>query len=402
MFKTIRHRLFAVLAGLTVLICVCYTALALVIAYVTEDMLIDRLLEREAGAIATQFARHQHIVTPAGAFATVYDTRDALPPAVRDKLTAGSRRAEIFTATGQHYHLRVLQLSPTRQVFLLADVAPLLVVSKVFADAGGVLLSVALGLLGLALLLAWLLTKRIVRPLQDLAAEVRAVTGGGAIVLSAAGRPDEIGYLADRLGAAISELQAALARESDFTRDVSHELRTPLTVMRNAVGNVPVSADGVAQLRAGIADMGAAIDVLFALARAEHVATGLFDLRGAIEDSLLRLAEAEHRDDDWLTLHLPERIAVRGNVHLATLLLNNCLGNALFHGGPQCRLHIAMADGVLRVVNTIEAGSPATTQGFMHGQNLLERMAAAMGWRIAFHGGAAAYTVEIVPASAPP
>lgn len=404
MSRSIRRRLFAALAGLTVLICVCYTALALVIAYVTEDMLIDRLLEREASAIATQYKQHRQIGQAANGLVAVYGAFDALPSPVRERVEAGDKRAEIFTRTGQHYHLRVLQLSPTRQVWLLADVAPLLVVSKVIKDVGGVLLFVALGLIGLALLLAWLLSRKIVRPLQVLAAEVRDVKGGEAIVLSAAGRSDEIGYLADRLGAAITELQAALAREHDFTRDVSHELRTPLTVMRNALGNSSLCADGVAQLRAGVADMGAAIDVLFALARAEHVETSVFDLRGAVEESLLRLVDAgdkaAERADHWLTLDLPERMLVCGNTHLTTLLLNNCLGNALFHGGPQCRLHIAMAGQVLQVKNTIAAGSQAIPQGFLHGQNLLKRMAGAMGWRIAFEGDAACYTVEIVAVGA--
>jgi len=54
MSRSIRRQLFAALAGFTVLLCLCYTGLALVIAYVTEDMLVQRLLEREA---ALHFAR---------------------------------------------------------------------------------------------------------------------------------------------------------------------------------------------------------------------------------------------------------------------------------------------------------------------------------------------------------
>ncbi|MDB5791016.1 MAG: hypothetical protein JWQ80_1040 [Massilia sp.] len=58
MFRSIRHGLFAALAGFTVLICVCYAGLALVISYVTEDMLVERLLEREAAAMTAHFRRH--------------------------------------------------------------------------------------------------------------------------------------------------------------------------------------------------------------------------------------------------------------------------------------------------------------------------------------------------------
>ena len=58
MSKSIRQRLFAALAGFTVLLCLCYTGLALVIAYVTEDMLVQRLLEREAAVVSQHLRQH--------------------------------------------------------------------------------------------------------------------------------------------------------------------------------------------------------------------------------------------------------------------------------------------------------------------------------------------------------
>ena len=404
MFSSIRHGLFAALAGFTVLICICYTGLALIIAYVTEDMLVERLLQREAAAIGAHYDLHGRIKTPADELIRVYAAVDALPPAVRPRALEGAQRAEIFTGTGQHYHLRTLDLGagPTaRQVWLLADVAPLLVVSKLIQDVGGVLIFVALGLVGLALLLAWLLARRLVLPLQTLAHEVRQVGPGSQVVLGARGRRDEIGYLAERLGATFEELHAALAREHAFARDVSHELRTPLTVMKNTLagGHAP-GAHEVVQLRAGIAEMSATVDVLFALARAERLPRETFDLRGCIEDSLLRLLEGHSVGEDRLVLDLPERLTVIGNRHLALLLLNNCLGNALFHGAPGTRLHLSFTGGVLRIANTVDAGRIGQVQGFLHGQNLLKRIAAAMDWTLDFEAGGAAYRVDIAPTRA--
>jgi heavy metal sensor kinase len=43
---------------------------------------------------------------------------------------------------------------------------------------------------------------------------------------------DEIGRLARTLNALIARLEAAFARQRQFTADASHELRTPLTIMR--------------------------------------------------------------------------------------------------------------------------------------------------------------------------
>jgi HAMP domain-containing protein len=276
--RSIRHGLFAALAGFTVLICVCYTGLALVISYVTEDMLIDRLLKREAAAMTAHFRLHGDIRPAADEIIRAYRSVEALPPIVREQVVAGRGRAEIFTDTGQHYHLRSLDLpaqSGPQRIYLLADVRPLLVVTKLFQDVGGVLIAVALGLIALALLLAYLLSKRLVSPLQVLANEVRGLSQKSTIELSARHRPDEIGYLAKKLGTTIAELHSSLNREHAFTRDVSHELRTPLTVMNNIVALAQARAldtDDVAQLQAGLDEIGTTIDVLFALARAEHIA----------------------------------------------------------------------------------------------------------------------------------
>lgn len=402
MFSSIRHGLFAALAGFTVLICVCYTGLALVIAYVTEDMLVDRLLDREAAAMAAHFRLHGGLRPSTSDLIRAHRDPGTLPPAVRAQLDAGRLRAEVFTDTGQHYHFRTFDLEEAgglQRIYLVADVAPLLVVSQLMRDVGGVLAFVALLLIGLALLLAYLLSRRLVLPLQVLAHEVRNLKPGAPIHLAAQQRLDEIGYLADKLGSTFNELHAALAREHAFTRDVGHELRTPLTVIRNTLGQAasrPLDKRDVAQLQAGLDEMGNTIDVLFALARAEHIGSEVFDLRGCIEDSLLRLLDGGV-DEQRLSLDLPDRLEVSGNRHLAALLLNNCVGNALFHGGPACRLRLAFADGVLAVSNTIDPGVQATTQGFQHGHNLLRRIAQAMRWELGFHAEGGAYRVTIVP-----
>ncbi|WP_426070342.1 sensor histidine kinase [Janthinobacterium sp. DSP2-3-3] len=402
MAKSIRRRLFAALAGFTVLLCLCYTGLALVIAYVTEDMLVQRLLEREAAAVSMRLRQHGKL-TPSGSdLITVYGSYLALPQAVREKMPASAPRAEVFTTTGQHYHVLALDLvaaGQSRRAYLLADVAPVLVVSRLVPQVGGVVLGVALALIGLALLLAYWLARRLVQPLQRLAQEARQLAPGSAVHFSERDRPDEIGFLARRLETTFADLQAVLQREQSFARDVSHELRTPLTLMHNTLalaGAQPLGVQERAQLEQGVDDMRATIEVLFALARAEQLPGELVELRGCIEQCLLRLLDDFAWDADLLTLALPERLDVAGNGQLVMLLINNCLANALFHGGADCRLSITFAQGCLSIVNTLRAGQPRRVQGFAHGQNLLLRLAQAMRWEIAFHPGATQYRVAIM------
>ncbi len=390
--KSIRTGLFAALAGFTVLLCLCYTGLAVVIAYVTEDMLVERLLVREAAAVE----RLGVLARPGSDLITVHTSRATLPAAVQAATSPQQLRAEVF-ASGAHYHLMARDVPGHGRVYLLADVTPVLVVSKVVQDVGGVLIFVALALVGLALLLAWLLARRLVRPLQTLALEARGLAPGGVAHFSASARPDEIGELAARLETSFNALQAALRREHDFTRDVGHELRTPLTVMNNTLALAsarPLQGSDIAQLQAGVDELRATIDVLFALARAQHIGPSAFDLRACIEQSLLRLPDV---DALHLTIDLLERLPVAGNQHLVNLLVSNCIGNALFHGGPGCRLAITWRDGQLAIANTVDALHPGEVQGFAHGQNLLARVAAAMDWHIAFYRIDAGYRVEIAP-----
>ncbi|MGX9696861.1 sensor histidine kinase [Janthinobacterium lividum] len=407
MSKSIRQRLFAALAGFAVLLCLCYTGLALVIAYVTEDMLVQRLLEREAAAVSMRWQQHGKL-TPSGSdLITVYGSYLDLPQAVRAQVPQSAPRGEVFTTTGQHYHVLALDVlaggKPAR-CYLLADVAPVLVVSRLAREVGGVVLGVALALIALALLLAYWLARRIVLPLQRLAQEARQLVPGSAFHFSERDRPDEIGFLARRLETTFAELQSVLRREQAFTRDVSHELRTPLTLMHNtlALANAqPLGGQEQAQLRQSTDEMRATIDVLFALARAEQLSGVVVELRGCIEQCLLRLLDEHRWDASLLTLDLPERLEVLGNPQLLMLLINNCLANALFHGGPDCRISIAFAQGRLNIVNTVQAGHPRRIHGFAHGQNLLLRLAKAMQWNIVFHPGATQYRVAILPVQAP-
>ena len=94
---------------------------------------------------------------------------------------------------------------------------------------------------------------------------------------------------------------------------------------------------------------------------------------------------------------MPERLPVRGHRQLINLLLNKCLANALFHGGPACQLTISFEKNCVSIHNTVPAGQALRVQGFSHGQLLLARLAQVMPWGIRFYPGTADYRVDIIP-----
>jgi signal transduction histidine kinase len=85
----------------------------------------------------------------------------------------------------------------------------------------------------LAVVLGWLLARRVMAPVIRLARQVRHRDQllGLAPPLAPDYAVDEVGQLAVAFDATLGRLRQALTRERLFTSDVSHELRTPLMVL---------------------------------------------------------------------------------------------------------------------------------------------------------------------------
>ena len=92
------------------------------------------------------------------------------------------------------------------------------------------------GVLGLlvAAMLAWYLSRRIVRPILQLSDSVDAVAAGRYDV-AVPNAPGELGHLSERIGEMALRLSEVEEMERNFLMSVSHELRTPLTAIRGHV-----------------------------------------------------------------------------------------------------------------------------------------------------------------------
>ncbi len=106
-----------------------------------------------------------------------------------------------------------------------------------FAIAG------ALGLL-VACVLAFYLSRRLVRPVLALSRAADEIAGGNYDVDVPRRAAGEIGHLADRFGEMAERLAEAERRERNFLMSVSHELRTPLTAIR---GHVSALREGLVE-----------------------------------------------------------------------------------------------------------------------------------------------------------
>lgn len=97
----------------------------------------------------------------------------------------------------------------------------------------------------LAMLMAWLLSRRFVRPLILMEKHSNALIEGDYSAKLALNQNDEIGYLAhtlDVLARRLDDLEhqrlAYDTMRNEFFADISHELRTPITVLRGLIEGV--------------------------------------------------------------------------------------------------------------------------------------------------------------------
>jgi signal transduction histidine kinase len=117
-------------------------------------------------------------------------------------------------------HLGLLMLRPTSSI------------SAAWRPYLGDLLLAALGGVGLAALLSFLLARSIVRPISRIAAATRALAADESHQPLAPEGTSELASLAEAFNQMTSQLEASRDAERAFLLSVSHELKTPLTAIR--------------------------------------------------------------------------------------------------------------------------------------------------------------------------
>jgi len=211
----------------------------------------------------------------------------------------------------------------------------------------------------------WLLAGRALRPLRDITATARRVSGanlGERIGLS--GPADELKELADTFDGMLGRLDAAFASQRHFVANASHELRTPLTIMRTevdvALGDPRASIGELREMGEAVRDTvdrcERLIGSLLLLARSEG-ATGRaerVDLAALVGDCITDL-RARARDARIEVHDSLEPAWTRGEPGLLERLIANLLDNGIRHNGEGGELEVGVrvSDGwaVLEVAN---------------------------------------------------
>jgi len=280
------------------------------------------------------------------------DTAD-IPPLLRDPpLETGTMRTIEATVNGRPT-LVVAARSPGGDEYYSFFSMTQLRDSR--AELARIALAVWLLVVLAASAIAWWLSRRILRPVADVAATAEAIASGdlGARLPDSVG--DELGalsvsfnHMADEVERVVERLEAAAERERRFTADVAHELRTPLTgmsasaaILREQLTELPdkirrpagILVDDVSRMR----------DLVLELLELARLDAG--EEAPRIEPLRLRAAVASvvrtDGEDRAFTIDVPADVVVLADPTRLRRILSNLVTNAVRHG--QGEVHVTSA-----------------------------------------------------------
>lgn len=232
-------------------------------------------------------------------------------------------------------------------------------------------------------LLAMIIVRRSLRPLERMADTARSIVAGGLNQrVSHTSDRTEVGRLGMALNEMLSELEAAFAartasqeRLKQFVSDASHELRTPLTSMRGYAELLrrgdQLEPDAILTAARRIEDeaarMGVLVDDLLLLARLDQgpaLQRNRVDLEGLVADATAdaRVADQSRR----VSARVLAPLVIDGDELRLRQVLGNIIRNALVHtpaGTPiEVMLRAEPGHAVIEVVDRGPGIAPADAE----------------------------------------
>ncbi|SHM61873.1 sensor histidine kinase [Phytopseudomonas punonensis] len=399
-----RRRILIAFATMTILVSGVFSLSIVAIVHLIEEHLVSEELALELGVVVQQDLKSgqaPRLDSRTRFFASNYP-QYAIPQRYADlpegfsEQLEGERAFYIFTEiiNGDRYLLVQEQSDFEKREQVLFNVV-----------LAGFLLSV----LG-ALVLGWLMSERVMRPVSKLANQVRH--RDQLLPLAPALAPeypdDEVGQLAAAFDSTLGRLRQSLERERLFTSDVSHELRTPLMVIASScellsqVDLEPTQRKQVQRIERASAEMQDLVQTFLQLARVKGNET-LF----AGSASLQQIADEQV--ETWAPLMREKGLdfqvdvqALHEGVYNPTLLrtvMANLLRNAL-HYTESGFVKLTLQQNGFRVEDSgvgipeqhhehifdpFVRGEQARGEGLGLGLSLVKRICAHQGWQISVH-----------------
>jgi signal transduction histidine kinase len=361
----LRSRLFQAI-GVVVLICV---ALTIGLGAVLTRHAVERATLRDLANQADLIAAAQRISVSGNTnlpklrseYFNGHDERAVrtpriLPVSAQQRLAQGKAVQGTLTYRGTSYYFAARSVNPGKLVLLRPTStagslwSPYVSRLLIAAAAGGLLAALA----------AFLLARRISRPVDRISAAARSLTRGTHPEPVPVEGAAEIATLAVAFNDLAAQLRQAQEAERNFLLSVSHELKTPLTAIR---GYAEAVEDGAVEPREAAATVAAEarrlerlVHDLLDLARMNRTDFSVhnteIDLAEVAEDVVRRYQQPAESFGVVLHAVADSPAPAIGDADRVLQVVSNLVENALRLTPPGGEVRVVAASGVLRVEDT--------------------------------------------------
>src|SRR5438067_2439703 len=282
--------------------------------------------------------------------------RSDLPAQAQERLAHNHRVQGTMTFGGAPYYFAARLVNPGTLILLRPRstagslLSPYVWGLLIAAAAGGLLAAIA----------AFLVARRISRPVDRIAAAARSLTRGTHPEPVPVEGAAEIATLAVAFNDLAAQLRQAQEAERSFLLSVSHELKTPLTAIRGYAEAVEDGAVDAREAAATVASEARRLERLVRdlldLARMHRtdfsVRNTEIDLAEVAEDAVRRYQQQSDSFGVAMTAVAGAAAPAIGDADRVLQVVSNLVENALRLTPPDGEVRVIAAPGVLRVEDT--------------------------------------------------
>lgn len=246
MTVSISSRIRRALLGLSIVLCVFFSGLTLLLLYVVEDQVfIDQIRLEQAAFKANNYVdRWQPLNGHMTKLHSMDELPDFFPEAFKSRITSNTGIHEYFDDNRAFFIAHGKIDNTSKSYFLVYDVNEFLAVRDTKSTLFTLVGLMTLLLVGIAAVVAHRLTKTILSPISKLTKALQTNEIDDVVITMANQfSNDEVGILTQELGLALERARDAAQREYEFNRGVSHELRTPIQAAQSATELLALSCD---------------------------------------------------------------------------------------------------------------------------------------------------------------
>ena len=200
---------------------------------------------------------------------------------------------------------------------------------------------------------AWLLSKRISRPILRLKDSAKGLARGEFEAKHAPGDYAEIIELTDELARATQELAKAEGYRRELLANVSHDLKTPLTIikfygelLRDVSGGDPEKRDAhcekIIEESDRLAEMVGALLEASKLGQTQRIELTPLRLDSLLRETAERFHALQEREELQLELSIEDNITVPGKKDLLERAIYNLIANAVSFAGEDRRVWLRL------------------------------------------------------------